>query len=328
MSLLRTAILGLTVAAVAATSGAMPDPARAAADYPSKPITIVVAYPPGGFNDQVARMIAEDLSERWNETVIVDNRPGGGTVVGTDLVAQANPDGYTLGITPFAFGVNEGLFPDLPYDTRKDFRHVIILGDSFNVLVAHPDFPADSVKELVAYAKKNPGEINYSSAGNGSSNHLSGELFKTLAGVDMVHIPYGGSAPARTDLVAGRVDILFDNYTNVASLVEAGKLKALGVTIHNESPKMPGVPPVSDSVEGYEVTTWWGVNAPAGTPDDVVAKLNEALNDFLSKEKTLTVFDRQGVTAIGGTAAEAEAYAKRQIEMWLPVAQKADMKVD
>ncbi len=297
-------------------------------DYPGETITIAVAYPPGGFNDQVARMIAEDFSARWDVTVVVDNRPGGGTVVGTDYVAKADPDGYTIGISPFAFGVNPGLFPELPYDAETDFRHVIVLGDAFNVLVAHPDFPANTVAELIEYAKAHPGEINYASAGNGSSNHLSGELFKSLTGVDAVHIPYGGSAPARTDLIAGRVDILFDNYTNVKELVETGKLKALGVTLQQETPLMPGVPPVSDTVEGYEVTTWWGVIAPAGTPDAVIEALNAALKDFLTKESTLSVFATQGITAIGGSSAEAEAYVKRQMAQWIPVAQAAQMKVD
>ncbi|GMG84275.1 tripartite tricarboxylate transporter substrate binding protein [Paralimibaculum aggregatum] len=302
-------------------------PARAG-DYPDQTITIAVAYPPGGFNDQVARMIAEDFSARWDVTVVVANRPGGGTVVGTDYVAKADPDGYTIGISPFAFGVNPGLFPELPYDAETDFRHVIVLGDAFNVLVAHPDFPADTVAELVDYAKAHPGEINYASAGNGSSNHLSGELFKSLTGVDAVHIPYGGSAPARTDLIAGRVDILFDNYTNVKELVETGKLKALGVTLQQETALMPGVPPVSDTVAGYEVTTWWGVIAPAGTPDDVIETLNAALNDFLTKGSTLEVFAARGITEIGGSTAEAEAYVQRQMAQWIPVAKQAQMKVD
>lgn len=303
-------------------------PALAASDFPSKTITIAVAYPPGGFNDRVARMIAEDFSARWDQDVVVDNRPGGGTVVGTDYVAKSDADGHTIGISPFAFGVNPGLFPTLPYNTKEDFRHAIVLGDAFNVLAAPPDFPADSVAELIDYAKEHPGEINYASAGNGSSNHLSGEMFKALAGVDMVHIPYGGSAPARTDLMAGRVDVMFDNYTNFKELVEAGNLKALAVTLQQESELMPGVPPVSDTVDDYEVTTWWGVYTPAGTPDTVIATLNEALNDFLDKEETLSVFAEQGITAIGGTPEEAEAYVDGQMETWIPIAEQAQMEVD
>ncbi|WP_171054169.1 Bug family tripartite tricarboxylate transporter substrate binding protein [Arenibacterium halophilum] len=317
-------LAALAMVAVTATGFA----ATAQTAYPEKTITIAVAYPPGGFNDQVARMIAEDFSERWDQTTVVDNRPGGGTVVGTDIVAKADPDGYTIGISPFAFGVNPGLFPELPYDSREDFAHVIVLGDAFNVLVAHPEFESNTVAELVEYAKANPGDINYASAGNGSSNHLSGELFKSLAGLDLVHIPYGGSAPARTDLVAGRVDVMFDNYTNVKELIEAGNLKALGVTLTEESPLMPGVPPVSDTVEGYEVTTWWGVMAPKGTPDDVIAKLNEALNDFLTKPKTKEVFANQGITEIGGSPEDAEAFVSGQMDKWIPVAESANMAVD
>ena len=300
----------------------------AAQDYPSETITIVVAYPPGGFNDTVARLIAEDLTESLGATVVVDNRPGGGTVVGTDIVAQAEPDGHTIGISPFAFAVNPGLFPELPYDSENDFEHVIVLGDAFNVLAAYPDFPADTVEELIAMEKENPGSVNYASAGNGSSNHLSGELFNHLAGTDMVHIPYGGSAPARTDLIAGRVDVMFDNYTNFAELVASDQLKPLGITLQEESELMPGVPPVSDTVEDYEVTTWWGVIAPAGVPDDVMATLNEALNAFLQKESTREAFAREGVTAIGGTPEEAEAYVARQMEQWIPIAEEVEMTVD
>ena len=300
----------------------------AAASYPDRTITIVVAYPPGGFNDQVARLLAEDLGQRFDETVIVDNRPGGGTVVGTDLIAKADPDGYTLGISPFAFAVNPGLFASLPYDTEEDFAHIAILGGAFNVLAAHPEFPADTVAELIEQAKAKPGEINYGSAGNGSSNHLSAELFKNLTGTDMTHIPYGGSAPARTDLVAGRVDVMFDNLTNVQTLIESGQLKALGVTINEESDLMPGVPPVSATVPGYEVTVWWGLVAPAGVPEPIVAKLNTAVNEFLAKEDTIEKFRVQGVRPIGGTAEEAEAYVADQMKTWIPVAEKTGMKVD
>lgn len=299
-----------------------------AQDYPNDTITVVVAYPPGGFNDTVARMIAEHLGQTMGVSTVVDNRPGGGTVVGTDVVARAAPDGYTIGISPFAFAVNPGLFDDLPYDTDADFDHVIILGDSFNVLAARNDFPAENTAELIAYARDNPGDINYASAGNGSSNHLSAELFNYLAGTDMVHIPYGGSAPARTDLIAGRVDVMFDNYTNFAELIANGDIKALGITLQEESDLMPGVAPVSDELEGYEVTTWWGVMAPAGLPEDVMGRLNEALNAFLQAESTIQAFAREGATIIGGSPDDAEAYVRRQVEQWRPIAEEVEMSVD
>lgn len=317
------------LAAVAALSATGLAGVAAAQDaYPSDTINIVVSYPPGGFNDRVARMIAADFDERFDQSIIVDNRPGGGTVVGTEIVASSEPDGHTMGISPFAFGVNPGLFPTLPYDTEKDLTHVIVLGDAFNVLVAHPDFEPDTVEELVAYAKENPGEVNYASAGNGSSNHLSGEMFKSLGGLDIVHIPYGGSAPARTDLMAGRVDILFDNYTNVAELVATGKVKALAVTTLEETDEMPGVPPVADTLDGYRVSTWWGVYVPAETPADVIQTLNTALNEFLQKEETQEVFKQQAITTIGGTVEEANAFVAQQLEQWIPIAKEAQMKVD
>lgn len=243
-------------------------------------------------------------------------------------MAKAEPDGYTIGISPFAFAVNPGLFDDLPYDTEEDFEHVIVLGDSFNVLAARTDFPAESTAELIEYAKENPGEINYASAGNGSSNHLSAELFNHMAGTDMVHIPYGGSAPARTDLIAGRVDVMFDNYTNFAELVANGDIKALGITLQEESELMPGVAPISNELEGYEVTTWWGVIAPAGLPDDVMRTLNTALNEFLQKEETQEIFAREGATVIGGSPEEAEAYVQRQVDQWRPIAEEVEMTVD
>lgn len=224
--------------------------------------------------------------------------------------------------------MNPGLFADLPYDTEKDFAHVAMLGGAFNVLAAHPDFPANTVAELIDHAKQNPGEINYGSAGNGSSNHLSAELFKKLTGTELAHIPYGGSAPARTDLVAGRVDVMFDNLTNVQALIESGKLKALGVTINEESDLMPGVPPVSATVPDYEVTVWWGLVAPAGVPEPIVAKLNNAVNEFLAKEDTIEKFQAQGVRPIGGTVDEAEAYVADQMKTWIPVAEQTGMKVD
>ncbi|WP_333827504.1 Bug family tripartite tricarboxylate transporter substrate binding protein [Pararhodobacter sp.] len=299
-----------------------------AQNFPNDTITVVVAYPPGGFNDTVARMIAESLSQTLGVSTVVDNRPGGGTVVGTDVVARAAPDGYTIGISPFAFAVNPGLFDDLPYDTDTDFDHVIILGDSFNVLAARNDFPADNTAELVAYARENPGDINYASAGNGSSNHLSAELFNYLAGTDMVHIPYGGSAPARTDLIAGRVDVMFDNYTNLAELVANGDIKALGITLQEESDLMPGIAPVSDALEGYEVTTWWGVLAPAGLSEEAMGTLNQALNAFLQAESTIQAFAREGATIIGGSPEDAEAYVRRQVEQWRPIAEEVEMSVD
>lgn len=319
----RHTYLGLLAGAAVMASSPM-----LAQDYPSDTITIVVAYPPGGFNDTVARLIAEDLSESLGVTTVVDNRPGGGTVVGTDVVAKAEPDGYTIGISPFAFAVNPGLFDDLPYDTEEDFDHVIVLGDSFNVLAARTDFPAENTAELIEYARENPGEINYASAGNGSSNHLSAELFNHMADVDMVHIPYGGSAPARTDLIAGRVDVMFDNYTNFAELVANGDIKALGITLQEESELMPGVEPVANELEGYEVTTWWGVVAPAGLPDDVMETLNAALNDFLAKESTAETFAREGAKVIGGTPEDAENYVQRQVDQWRPIAEEIEMTVD
>lgn len=316
--------LGLTIAL--APQGLLAQ--ETAEQYPTRPITIVVPYPPGGFNDQVARLLAEDLNRRWGQTVVVENRPGGATVIGTDAVASAAGDGYTIGISPFAFAVNPGLIPDMPYDTENDFAHISILGSAYNLLAARPDFPADSVEELIEYARERPGEVDYASAGNGSSNHLSGEMFKSMAEVDIVHVPYGGSAPARTDVIAGHVDLIFDNLTNLQQLVESGQLKPLGVSIREESDLMPGVPAISDTLPDYEVTVWWGLLGPASMPQDIVEKLNEAVNDFLAKPETVEQFRIQGVEPVPGTAEEAALYVQNQIDTWLPIAEQAQMTAD
>lgn len=318
-------MLAATAVTGALAFAAFPMTAVAAENYPDRTITIMVPYPPGGFTDQVGRLTADGLSERLGETVVVDNRPGGGTVVGQSRVASATPDGYNLGIAPFAFAVNPGLFDDLPYDTENDFTHIATLGTAFNVMVAYPGFEPNTVEELVEYAKANPGAVNCGSAGVGSSPHLACEMFSALAGIEWEHIPYAGSAPSRVDLEAGRIEIIIDNYSNVKPLVDDGRAKALGVTLTEESELMPGVPPISDVVEGYEVLTWWGLYAPAGVPDEIVAKLNEAVNDTLQSEEVLQAFDREGVTPVTGTPEEAREFVQNQMQTWIPIAEDIDM---
>jgi len=204
--------------------------------YPSKPIRIIVPYPPGGFNDTLARKLGQKLNEKWGQPVVVDNRPGGSTTIGTNLAAKAPADGHTLLIVSFAFGVNPSLYAQLPYDTQRDFAPVVLAAGTPNILVVNPQLPVKSVQELIALAKSKPGKLNYATAGNGSSNHLSMEMFKSMAGVDIVHVPYKGSAPAVTDLIGGQVDVMFDNVPNVLQHVKAGKLRGLAVSSSKRSP--------------------------------------------------------------------------------------------
>jgi tripartite-type tricarboxylate transporter receptor subunit TctC len=288
--------------------------------YPSKPIRIIVPYPPGGFNDTLARTIGQKLTEKWGQPVIVDNRPGGGTTIGTNLAAKSAPDGYTLLIVSFAFAVNPSLYASLPYDTAKDFSSIVLAANTPNLLVVNPELPVKSVKDLIALARSKPGKLNYASAGNGSSNHLSMELFKSLTGVDIVHIPYKGSAPAVTDLIGGQVDLMFDNVPNVLQQVKAGKLRGLAVSSKERSPFIKDLPTVAESgVPGFDVSVWFGVVAPAGTPKPVITKLNAEINRVLGLPEISRLFHGQGVEPLGGTPEALVVHIRAQMIKWAKV---------
>ncbi len=304
-------------------------PAAFAGDYPGKPIRIIVPYPPGGFNDTLARTLGQKLDERWGQAVIVDNRPGGGTTIGTHLAAKSAPDGYTLLIVSFAFAVNPALYATLPYDSNKDFVPVVLAASTPNVLVVNPELPAKSVKQLIALARSKPGTLNYASAGNGSSNHLSMELFKSLTGIDAVHIPYKGSAPAVTDLIGGQVDVMFDNVPNVLPQVKASKLRALAVSTKERSPFIKELPTVAEAgVPGFDVSVWFGVVAPAGTPQPIIAKLNAEINAILKLPEIRQSFNNQGVETAGGTPAEFAALIAAQTTKWAKVIKDSGVKAE
>ena len=292
--------------------------------YPDKPIRIIVPYTPGGFNDTLARTVGQKLQEAWGQPVIVDNRPGGGTLIGTEMAAKAAPDGYTLYMVPFAFAVNPSLYKKLPYDSLKDFAPITLAASTPNLLVVNPALPVNSVKELIALAKSKPGKLNYASTGNGSSNHLSMEKFKMMAGVDITHIPYKGSGPAVTDLMGGQVDLMFDNIPNVLPHVKTGKLKMIAVTSPKRSPHVPDVPTVSESgVPGYEVSVWFGIAAPGGTPKPIITKLNAEIVKILNMPDVKQKFAAQGVDVIGSTPEQFAAYIKEQMEEWGKVVKAA-----
>ena len=297
--------------------------------YPSKPIRIIVPYPPGGFNDTLARTLGQKLTESWHQPVMVDNRPGGGTTIGTNLAAKAAPDGYTLLIVSFAFAVNPALYASLPYDSDRDFTPVVLAASTPNLLVVNPQLPVKSVKELVSLAKSKPGKLNYASAGNGSSNHLSMELFKSLTGTDIVHVPYKGSAPAVTDLIGGQVDLMFDNAPNVLQQIKAGKLRALAVSSKERSPFVKELPSVAEAgVPGFDVSVWFGVVAPAGTPAPVVARLNAEINHALKLSNVVQLFHAQGVEPKGGSAEEFAAFLRIQTAKWAKVVKDSGTKAE
>jgi tripartite-type tricarboxylate transporter receptor subunit TctC len=295
--------------------------------FPERPIRVVVPFPPGGFNDTLGRMVAQTLQERLGQPALVDNRPGGATVIGTDAVAKAAPDGHTLLVVAFPFAVVPSLYTKLPYDTVKDFAPVFFAGVTPNLLVINPSLPIHSVKDLIADAKARPGKLSYGSTGPGSSNNLSMVAFMGMAGIDIVHVPYKGSAPMVTDLLGKHIDVAFDNVPNVLPHVKAGTLRALGISSAKRSEFAPDVPTVSEAgVPGYDVGVWFGVVAPAATPPAVLAKLNAELNHMLTQPDIRQRFLEQGVEPVGGEAALFGEHVKSEIAKWGKVVKDAGIK--
>jgi len=297
--------------------------------YPSRPIRIVVPYPPGGFNDTLGRTLAAKFQDAWGQPAIVENKPGANTVIGSDHVAKSQPDGYTLLIVAFPFAVTPSLIKNMPYDTVKDFQPVILAATSPNLLVVNPQVPIHTVKELIAAAKAKPQSLSYASTGNGSSNHISMELFKSLAGVDIVHIPYKGSAPAVTDLLGGQVQVMFDNVPNVLQHVKAGKLRALAVSGAKRTSLAPDIPTVAEAgVPGYELTVWFGLVAPAGTPREIVQKLNAESLRILAMPDVRERFLAQGVEPLGSTPEQFGDHIRSQMAKWSTVVRDAGVKAE
>jgi tripartite-type tricarboxylate transporter receptor subunit TctC len=298
-------------------------------NYPSKPIRIVVPYTPGGFNDTMARIFGKKLQDAWGQPVVVDNRPGGGTTIGTDHVAKSAPDGYTLLVVGFPLPVNQYLYKKLPYDTTKDLVPVIIGGQSPALMVVKSSSPFRSVQEVVATAKAKPGKLNYGSSGNGTSNHLIMEYFMSVAGIKMTQIPYKGSAPMVTALLGEEVDVNFDNVPHVISHVKAGKMRALAITSAKRSPLAPNVPTIAElGWPGFEVSAWYGLAAPANTPPEIVEKLNKEINKILAMDDVKKLFLDAGVEPVGGSVQDFQTYFKTQSAKWEKVIKDARVTLD
>jgi tripartite-type tricarboxylate transporter receptor subunit TctC len=294
--------------------------------WPAKPIKIVVPFPPGGFNDTLARILAQDLPRTLGQPVIVENKPGGGSVVGTEVAAKSAPDGYTLFIAALPFSVVQSLYKT-SFDVTKDFAPITLAGVSDNMLVANPSFPVNSVQELIKLAKEKPGRINYGSSGAGTSVHLCMELFKSMTGTFMTHIPYKGSAPVVTDLIAGQVDVMFDNLPNVIQHVRGGRMKALAVSSLKRSPAAPDVPTVAESgVPGFDVPVWFGVLAPAGTPREVIQRLNADITKIINSPDVTDKFQKQGVEPKPGTPEQFGDLVKSEVARWAKVIKDAGIK--
>jgi len=298
--------------------------------YPNKPIRLVVPFPPGGSLDVVARAVGAKLSEAWGQPVVIDNRPGAGGNIGADLVAKSPPDGYTIlegALSTHA--VNVTLYGKLPYDPIKDFAPISLVAITPNVLVLNPAAPFNTVPELIAYAKANPGKLSFGSGSNGSAGHLAGELFKTDAHIDMVHIPYKGGAPALQALLAGDTQLMFDNLANSMQQVKAGKLKAIAVTTAKRSALVPELPTLSETgVPGFDIYTWWGFMAPAGTPKEIIVKWNTEVTRILNTPEMKAFFAQQGAEPVPTTPEQFEALIKSEITKYAKIIKESGAKVD
>jgi len=322
MKTLARILHAIALATVASIAFAQP--------YPSKPIRFVVPYPPGGPLDTVARLLGQKVSESVKQPVVVDNKPGAGGNIGADAVAKSAPDGYTILMGAVAtHAINPTLYANIPYDPIKDFQPVTQLASTPNVLIVNNSVPASNVREFIAYAKANPGKLNFGSGSTGSAGHLAGELFKTMAGVDMLHVPYKGAAPAMQDLVAGQVQLMFDNFASANTQVKAGKVKALAVTTAKRSALAPELPTIAESgLPGFDINTWFGIFVPAGTPREVVDRLHAEFTRALALPDIREKIANLGAEPVGSRPEEFVAYVKSEGEKYARVIKASGAKAD
>ena len=302
----------------------------AAQTYPQKPIRLVVGVPAGGTTDVVARLVGQKLGEQLSQQVVVENRGGAGGNIGAELVAKAPPDGYTLFLATIGtMTINPSLYTKMPFDTLRDFAAISQLTSMPQLLVVHPSVPVRSVKELIAYAKARPGQLNFASGGSGTAIHLAGELFKTMAGVEMVHVAYKGGGPAMTDLIGGQVSLMFDQILTALPHVQSGKLRGLAVTTEKRSPAAPQIPTIAEAaLPGYAVTTWHGLLAPAGTSREIVNRLSTEAARALQSPDIRDRFAAQGVDPVSSTPEQFAAMMKAELDKWRKVIAASGTKID
>jgi len=315
--------------AVSATLVAMAALPAVAQTYPAKPMRLVVGYPAGGVNDIIARAIGDPLAAMLGQSVVVDNRPGANSTIGADLVAKSPPDGYTLFVTGTPFTINASLYRKLPYDTLRDFAPVVQLATGTFILVVHPVLPVKSAKELVALAKRRPGELNFCSSGQGAPPHLMGELFKLQTGVDMSHVPYKGAGPCVVDLLGGHIQLTFEAMAPLLPHVKAGRLRVLALMSEKRSPVLPEIPTIEEAtgIAGLSAGTWYGMLAPAATPRAIVTRLNGALIQIMGDAKMRSRMSDQGLDPVTGSPEDLAALVKSEVAKWARVVQAARVTV-
>ena len=322
-------VLAVMVAAECCVSYAI-DVSAAADDYPGKPIRLIVPFPPGGGVDGAARIVGQRLAETLGQQVVIDNRGGSGGIIGTETAAKAVPDGYTLFFGGSAsHGIAPHLYPKLAYDAERDFSAMVLIGATPYILVVHPTVPATTVKELIALARARPGQLNYASAGNGSTLHLTGEMFKSMAGINIVHVPYKGAVIALNDLLSGRVQMTFNPAVLVLPHVKTGRLRALAVTSAKRTSLLPELPTVAEAgVPGFEATGWYGLLGPRGLPPQIVTKLNRATLTVLGDREFVERYAVLGIEPLGGTPAEFAVYIRSELTKWGKVVRESGARVD
>lgn len=299
-----------------------------AQNYPGKTVRMIVGYPPGGPTDLLARIVSQKLTESWSQQVIVDNRPGASGMIGAELTVRAASDGYTLLMVPVTYAVTPSLFKKMPYDAVKDLAPVAQVAAAPFILVVHPTLPVKTVRELITLARSRPGQLNYASASTGGMPHLAGELFNTMTGVKMVHIPYKGAAPATTDLLAGQVSLMFNNMLSAMPHVKNNRLRAIAVTSSKRSAAVPELPSIAETVPGYEASGWYGAFAPAATPRELIAKINADMNRIMKMPDVTQRLAGDGVEAVGTTPEQFGNYLRSEIAKWGKVVKASGATAD
>jgi tripartite-type tricarboxylate transporter receptor subunit TctC len=302
--------------------------AAAAQNYPAKTVRMVVGYPPGGPTDVLARIVSQKLTQTWGQQVIVDNRPGASGMIGAEFTARAAPDGYTLLMVPVTYAVTPSLFAKMTYDVEKDLSPVAQVAAAPFILVVHPTLPVKTVKDLIALDRRSPGQINFASASTGGMPHLAGELFNSMTGTKLVHIPYKGAAPATTDLLSGQVTLMFNNMLSAMPQVKAGRLRAVAVTSSKRSAAAPELPTIAETVPGYEASGWYGAFAPAATSKELIGRLNAEMNRIMKMPDVTQRLAGDGVEAVGTTPEQFGAYLKQEVAKWGKVVKASGAKAD